>query len=114
MTTEQQLTEDVATDIETWERRVHPLVRQWEHLALARSLGTFPPPDDSWVPGAGAAWADLATAYANLGRAWATLPYAWVDPGVVPGLWEAQRKVAAGYRHVWQAVFDPHAETTIE
>lgn len=114
MSTEQQLTEDVVTDIETWERRVHPLVRHWEHLALARKLGVPAPPDDSWVFGAGAAWMNLTTAYANLGRAWVTMPYLWVDPGVLPAFMEAQRQVAEGYRHVWEATFEPHREARID
>jgi hypothetical protein len=113
MSTERQLTEDVATDIETWERRVHPLVRQWEHLALAKSLRTCPPPDDSRLFGPGAAWINLATAYANLGRAWATMPYLWVDPAVTLPFGKRSVRWPEGHHHVWPATFEPHPEARI-
>jgi hypothetical protein len=103
MTTEQQLTEDVVVDIETWERRVHPAVRQWEHLMRARSLGIDPSATGSQMRDAGAAWAGLAGAYARYSGAVAALPFAWLDPSVLPGFWQAQQEVAEGYRRAWQA-----------
>jgi hypothetical protein len=87
MSITEQLSEDVVADIETWERHVHPLVRDWERLLVARKSafttfqGSLPSGDHRAAP-------EAVTAYANLVSAWVGLMFAWLDPATwdaVPG-----------------------------
>jgi hypothetical protein len=96
-----ELVADVASDIETWERRIHPFVRELERLVVAPEALTVPHESALASGEAEQRPVSLAAAYANFGRAWAALPFVWVEPGILPRFWEAYRTLAEASLRAW-------------